>query len=334
MNLRKTLALLLSLSLALVLFSACNEAPEDVKGDMSAIDDVHSKTNIDDDDIIYIDHQVPIGYDYDNLDTGLYLGTGLNGFLTFNDLRIAELYAMPDIAKRIRFSAGADLDEVYPTASGDWSPREAAEYAEKVANEQWSQFEPDFTFEAYAVYLYENDDGTYFTEVALEKLYKGFNFNDGMISNDKGINDKGLYDKYWNGHHLRILFYGKEQLSILWNGYGIKSVVNSDPIEKIITPQTAMRIVSKELSNETVFSFSELSLRYVMEWDGEFINTEEVYRDPETAGQEHIARPMWIFKKYDADSSLSATSHVHMTMILVDAITGEMYSYLHTGIGY
>jgi hypothetical protein len=146
------------------------------------------------------------------------------------------------------------------------------------------------------------------------------------------------YEYSWMGSPIYIRLEQRGRFDEVWNPGESFAPKVKEEYKEIITLDSAISIITDQLTGKNIFRFDSAGLYYTIQQDnprdsktGKRKN--EIWLFPEIIDYDYIeGRPAWVFYIDEENADGNPLSYsIHGTVILVDAITGEMNFF--TGYG-
>jgi len=286
-----------------------------------------------------------------------YYTTGLNisstGFINFENSYDSFAYDGFGEYKDVYYSRGeSDSEQLMMSDGSRYSCDEARAYAEKFANGLLQIYTADFEYKVKVVRVFRNDDAKHLFYIIFQKYYKGTPISD-LLTYE--YHDP-IHTK-WMQMNCNII--GRERLASFNAPFGFETLESSERVnEKLIPVTRAVDIMHENLAEHIKLHIFDVKLMYFNEYDGsryekamEMFSAsgkpstelpQEVQKDlfqPEmNAKNEYKCYPAWVFyiPKQGMKASKYGVTEIerHCNYIVVNALTGEMKSYVDPASAY
>lgn len=190
------------------------------------------------------------------------------------------------------------------------------------------QFEPDYNFAVHSAYIYKMDDGEY----VINRIFEGIPLDSKMygplgLSMLGGVTrlDNKILIEIRSATRFKTWFHSSEAKI-----YKIKEKTKLP--DKFITFESALELLSKEITAKDNINLDSAEFCYVCSYEG----NDEI-KEMSAQIDEYHANPIWTFtsplSKGDLADDLNKY-HEPQRVYVVDAVTGEVYIYYDCIVAY
>ena len=205
-----------------------------------------------------------------------------------------------------KYLLGSDnIDGVsYKLEDGDMQVLEAVDMAHRYIKENLMGFLPNNSdVKPKAVSVFKSDKNNSCYCVTFENVFEGV-----PISSVGGIIP---YDEFMRPQYIECWIYRRDRVEFTWNKYYL-NIKDKEQVKEIITLESALRHLEKELAPKSNYEFLDITLEYCS-------------KASDTNAAEFDYRPMWCFT---VDSMIGTNANPNpRTVIYLDAISGEIFCY-------
>lgn len=213
-------------------------------------------------------------------------------------------HVVNDKLEKVYIIGKDSIDNVsYSVGGQDYSLQQAIDY---VTDKFMKDFAPLHEccdgIVPYGIYVFDSGDGNYFYEVVCEIMYEGCLF---MVDGESIDNRPHV----WGVKAEFGIFKPDVIDSMTLNGL---SVTKKEKVKEIITLETALEHLEKELAPESNYQISEVALKYVRKRDSMYV-------------EESTIKPYWCLTVAEGGSKFGFYSP--RCVIYIDAQTGDISCY-------
>ena len=220
------------------------------------------------------------------------------------------------------------ISENYHLTDGDMTVSDAIKMANSYINKLQNIEGNTWTYIPYVLYVCQIGDQEYAYSFVYKYIYEGVSFD--PVPNYP-IQDVTDYDALWGGNALLLTISNHNELDSI-SKYGVtESKTKETSYSQIISLNSAIDIISSNLDHASPFQLDEVSLSYIYQIDNPVnqITGKRKYDMFDLNDSSRSIRPFWVFSIHmDSNNAVLSTHNLRSTVIIVDAITGQM-QYFH-----
>lgn len=192
----------------------------------------------------------------------------------------------------------------YRLADGDMKVSEAVDLAYKHIKENLMEFLPSNSdVKARTVTVFKSEKNDYCYCLTFENVFEGVPISSvGQICPD---------EEFMRPQYIECWIYRTDRVEYTWNKYYL-NIKDKEQVKKIITLESALEHLEKELAPYSSYKFLDISLEYCS-------------RANESNADEFDFRPMWCFT---VQSMIGNNANTDLRKVIyLDAVTGEIFCY-------
>lgn len=266
-----------------------------------------------------------ISYSFIDEQQKIYGCVGNNGFIAFvKPSAFENIFNGGNRVKIYHIDRNDDLSDSYELDGTDVTVEQAAEYAQKWLDENYTDLEPDFDICVKTIIARQNEQGIFSYDIYASKKYNGTALDDLVQKADTSGGNAAKMNYVTQTVYMQM--FKKDEIGSLTNGNGILIPKEDKELNKIVSLTSAMGYIENTFTdfNDTL-EISDINLKYTLTPLNDYENGQSCY----DAGISFESRLVWEFV-IDVPEKDMPTGDEYLTAgnvqkyIYVDAENGDI----------